>query len=88
MSTLKGIIQYPHGNGPLPDVLVELRDSSGTIKATRTDSQGRFKFRGLRKGTYVFKTTLSGLQSIVGTVVLQGNAKKSELIKIEMSLGV
>jgi hypothetical protein len=84
----KGIIQYPNGNGFLPNVLVEIRNSSGTIKATKTDSQGRFKFRGLREGTYMLKTTLSGFQSVVGTVLLQKNAKKSEEIKIEMPLGV
>jgi hypothetical protein len=67
---------------------VEIRNSSGTIKATKTDSQGRFKFRGLREGTYMLKTTLSGFQSVVGTVLLQKNAKKSEEIKIEMPLGV
>ena len=43
---------------------------------------------GLHEGTYMFKTTLDGFQSVVGTVVLNKSVKKSEAIRIEMPLGV
>jgi hypothetical protein len=35
----------------------------------------------------MFKTTLSGFQSVIGTVVLQKNTKKAETIRIKMPVG-
>ena len=84
----KGVVLLPNSNDPLPNVLVEFRDAGGRIKATKTDSRGQFKFRNLREGTYMFKTTLNGFPSVVGTVVLQKSVKKSEAIRIEMPLVV
>ena len=84
----KGVVLFPNRTDPLPNVVVEFRDADGKIKATKTDSRGQFKFRSLREGTYMFKTTLDGFQSVVGTVVLQKSVKKSEAIRIEIPLGV
>ncbi len=84
----KGIVLLEGSNQPIPNVLVEVRDADGKIIAAKTDSRGQFKFRTLAEGTYMFKTTLNGFQSVVGTIVLEKSAKKSELIKIEMPLGV
>jgi hypothetical protein len=84
----KGVVLLPNSNDPLPNVLVEFRDAGGKIKATRTDSRGQFTFRSLRGGTYMFKTTLDGFQSVIGTVVLRKSVKKSDAIRIEMPLGV
>lgn len=83
-----GVVLFPNSNDPLPNVLVEFRDASGKIKATKTNSRGQFRLRTLRQGTYMFKTTLEGFQSVVGTVVLRKSVKKSETIRIEMPLGV
>jgi hypothetical protein len=84
----RGVVLLPNSNDPLPNVLVEFRDAGGRIKATKTDSRGQFKFRNLPEGTYMFKTTLDGFQSVVGTVVLQKSVKKSLAIRIAMPLGV
>jgi|GEM_PF-1931043 hypothetical protein len=84
----KGTVLFPRSNDPLPNVLVEFRDAGGKIEATTTNSLGQFKFRNLLEGTYMFKTTLTGFQSVVGTVVLRKRAKKSDAIRIEMPLGV
>jgi hypothetical protein len=84
----KGVVISPNSNIPLPNVLVEFRDAGGKITGTKTDSRGEFKFRKLRNGTYMFKTTLDGFQSVVGTVILQKSIKKSDAIRIEMPFGV
>ena len=88
MREAKGVIQYPNSSDPLPNVLVEFRDTSGKIKATKTDSHGQFRFHGLREGTYMFKTTLVGFQSVVGTIVVRRHVQGSEGITIKMPLGV
>jgi len=83
---VKGVVLVPYCDDPLPNVLIELRDSGGKIRATKTDSRGQFKFRNVPEGTYKFKTTLNGFPTVVGTFVLQKHAKKSEAIRIEMPL--
>ena len=83
---VKGVVLVPYCDDPLPNVLIELRDSGGKIRATKTDSRGQFKFRNVPEGTYKFKATLNGFPTVVGTFVLQKHAKKSEAIRIEMPL--
>jgi hypothetical protein len=84
----KGIVVLPNSKDPIPNVLVEFRDAKGRITATKTDSRGRFKVRHLREGTYMFKTTLSGFSSVIGTVVLEKTVKNLDVISIEMPVGV
>jgi hypothetical protein len=84
----KGVVLLPSSRDPVPNVLVEFRDAKGKIVATKTDSQGQFEIRHLREGTYMFKTTLSGFSSVIGTVVLEKRAKDSGLMSIEMPVGV
>ena len=84
----KGVVLLPGSEEPIPNVLVEFRDADGKIKSTKTDSRGQFEFRRLREGTYMFKTTLSGFQSVIGTVVLHKSNKKSGAVRIEMPVGV
>jgi hypothetical protein len=72
----------------LSNVLVEIRDSEGRIRATNTDSKGRFKFGKLPDGQYDFKTTLNGFSSVVGKFIVQRGVKKSDEVRIEMPLGV
>ena len=83
---VKGVVLVPYCYDPLPNVLIELRDSGGKVAATKTDSRGQFKFGNIREGTYTFKITLDGFPSVVGTVVLQKHAKKSEAMRIGMPL--
>jgi hypothetical protein len=83
---VKGVVLVLYCDDPLPNVLIELRDSGGKFTTTKTDSRGQFKFSKVREGTYTFKAVLDGFPSVVGTVVLQKHAKKSEAIRIEMPL--
>ncbi|MGC2016276.1 MAG: carboxypeptidase-like regulatory domain-containing protein, partial [Candidatus Acidiferrales bacterium] len=53
----KGVVLLPGRKDAIPNVLVEFRDTEGKIIATKTDSRGRFQFRHLKEGTYMFKTT-------------------------------
>jgi hypothetical protein len=84
----KGVVLLPGSKDPNPSVLVEFRDTEGKITATKTDSRGRFQFRHLKEGTYMFKTTLSGFSSVIGTVVLDKTVKNPDVISLEMPLGV
>jgi hypothetical protein len=83
----KGVVLLPGSKEPNPNVLVEFRDTQGKIAATKTDSRGRFQFRHLKVGTYMFKTTLSGFQSVIGTVVLDKTVKNHDVVSLEMPLG-
>jgi hypothetical protein len=75
---------------PLEGTLVELRTPSGSkvIGAATTDSQGRFHVDGIPPGTYVFKATTLGFQSVVGTVVISANARKSNVLALRLKPGV
>lgn len=83
-----GVVVLPSSKDPIPNVVVEFRNAEGKIIATKTDSKGRFKFSHLREGTYMFKTTLLGFSSVIGTVVLQKRNKNPELLSVEMPVGV
>jgi len=39
-------------------------------------------------GTYKFKATLSGFQSVTGTIVVSKEAPKKDEVKIQMRVGV
>jgi hypothetical protein len=82
-----GSILDPHRDG-LPDVVFEIRDESGTIRAGVSDSHGRFHMRGVPNGTYRFKATKNGFQSIVGTIVVTKRASRKTTVALQMNLGV
>jgi hypothetical protein len=85
---VKGIVTISSEGQSLPNVIVELRDGAGKILATTTDSQGRFRIKHLREGTYKFKTTLSGFSSVMGTIVLDKHADRDRVISVRMPVGV
>jgi hypothetical protein len=84
----KGVLFLSTDQDPIPKVLVEFRDAEGKMIATKTDSRGRFQFHHLKEGTYMFKTTLSGLSSVIGTVVLDKTVKNPDVISVQMHVGV
>ena len=84
----KGIVSIPNDGEGIAGVIVELRDGTGKIIATRTGSKGHFRIKHLRQGTYKFKTTLSGFSSVMGTIILNKHADQSRIVTIEMPLGV
>ena len=85
--SVDGSILDPHRD-PLPDVVFEIRDESGKIRSGISDSRGRFHIRGVPKGTFRFKATKNGFQSIVGTIVVTKAASRKSTITLQMNLGV
>ena len=75
---------------PAVGLLLELRGpgASASIGSTTTRSDGKFHLKHLRPGKYLFKATMSGFQSVVGTIIVSPKAEKSQVITIEMKVGV
>jgi hypothetical protein len=88
--SVHGTVVFKGKDDPLRGVVFEIRGPGGVerIRATRTDSNGRFKIRRVPEGTYTFKATLDGFQSVVGTLVVSKKADRQKTIKIEMPIGV
>jgi len=88
---VEGIVSHREGSQePLPDVLVEIEGPGDvrTIKHATTDKHGRFKIGHVAAGTYRFKTTLDGFQSVMGTIIVSEKANKHADIRIEVPVGV
>jgi len=89
--SVAGVISRTQGDqGAMPGVLFELQ-GTGTdrrIRRTTTDQHGRFKIRNVPEGTYKFKATLDGFQSVMGTISIAKKAPRANVIKISMSVGV
>ena len=75
---------------PLDNVLFEIQGPSidRKIRRTRTDEKGRFEIHRVPTGTYVFKATLNGFQSVMGTITVSKVVPKSREIRIAMHIGV
>ncbi len=58
------------------------------IRAARTAANGRFEVGRVPEGTYIFKATLDGFQSVVGMLVVSKKAGRRKIIDVEMPLGV
>src|SRR5947209_4276974 len=69
LRAVRGIVLDPSG-AEMDGVVVEVRDAAGTIRGTKTNRKGAFKLGGVPKGTYKFKLTMSGFQSVVGDIVV------------------
>ena len=84
---VEGSVKDPH-NDDMANVAFEIRDESGSIRTAFTDSRGRFLIRSVIEGTYRFKATKNGFQSIVGTIIIAKSAPKKTAITLHMNLGV
>jgi len=75
---------------PAGGVLFELRgpDDSVTIASTMTKRTGEFHLKHVGPGKYLFKATLSGFQSVVGTIIVSPKAVRDHVVTIEMKVGV
>ncbi|HKW35853.1 MAG TPA: carboxypeptidase-like regulatory domain-containing protein [Candidatus Acidoferrum sp.] len=89
--SLQGIVSRKEGyQEPLPNVLFEIQ-GPGTgrkIRRATTDDHGRFKIGHVPAGTYKFKATLNGFQSVMGTITLSKKATTGNEIRLEMQVGV
>lgn len=82
-----GVVLDPSG-AEMDGVVVEIRDEAGRIRGTKTNRKGTFKLGGVPKGTYKFKVTMNGFQSVVGDLVVTKKASRADQMKIVMKVGV
>lgn len=88
VSSIRGFITDSGGHA-LANVIFEIRKKSlDAVRRTMTDSHGRFSMRGAAAGTYDFKATLDGFQSVVGVIIVSGKLVHNAKIHIEMRTGV
>src|SRR5580704_16520049 len=84
--SVKGIISRQTGGPtePLANVLFEIQgpDADRKIRRVTTDDTGHFKIGHLPAGTYKFKATLNGFQSVMGTITVSKEAPNADEIKI------
>ncbi|HEY6308697.1 MAG TPA: carboxypeptidase-like regulatory domain-containing protein [Candidatus Angelobacter sp.] len=88
--SVNGLIEFDSANQePLPRVLFEIRGPDGEkqIRQATTDRRGKFHVGHVPNGTYQFKATLNGFQSVVGTIVVTNKATKTKSINISMRIG-
>jgi len=87
---LSGVVLSKTDSRPLADALFEVRGrgAASRVQGARTDKEGRFRFKHLRPGEYVFKVTRDGFQSVVGRLTVSKTAAAGEPIRIELSVGV
>jgi hypothetical protein len=85
--SVRGSIKNPAGE-PLPEVIIEIRDSAGKVSGVQTNEQGEFRMPHVAIGAYDFKFTKNGFQSIVGTIEVSKSAPRKDRIVFEMKLGV
>lgn len=90
--SVQGIVNRQTGAStePLANVLFEIEGpgSERKIRHATTDENGRFKMGHVPVGTYKFKATLNGFQSVMGTITVSKEAPKADKIKIAMAIGV
>ncbi|MFI5176534.1 MAG: carboxypeptidase-like regulatory domain-containing protein [Terriglobia bacterium] len=88
--SVQGTIVFRGKDDPLSDVAFEIRGpgSQERIRATKTDSAGHFKNRHVPEGTYTFKATRYGFQSVVGKIILSRKANRKNTIDVQMPIGV
>ena len=84
---VRGVVLDPSG-AAMAGVVLEIRDGAGRIRGTKTNRKGTFKIGGPPKGTYKFKLTMNGFQSVVGNVVVSKKVNKADQMKIVMKVGV
>ena len=53
-----------------------------------SNEHGRFRMGHVAEGTYKFKTTLNGFQSVMGRITVSKKATRHDEIKIEIPVGV
>jgi len=91
VKSVRGSVSREQGDHePLANVLFELQGPGGDqrIRRTLTDKHGRFKLGHIPEGTYKFKATLNGFQSVMGIIKVSKRLGQVDDVKIEMAVGV
>ena len=90
--SVTGIVTRKNGGStePLANVLFEIQGPGAERKIRRSiaDGRGRFKVGHVLAGTYKFKVTLNGFQSVMGTIIVSKKAAKTDELKIVMPIRV
>jgi hypothetical protein len=70
------VVEHGGFHEPMAEVLFEVQGpgSNGKIRRTHTDKNGRFKLGRVPEGTYQFKATRNGFQSVMGTIKVSRKA--------------
>ena|ERR1700685_3277180 len=84
------IIREQSNKEPLTGVLFEIQGPGDerTMRQATTDEHGRFEMGRVPLGTYKFKATFNGFQSVMGTIVVSKAAAQKDEVKIEMRVGM
>jgi hypothetical protein len=61
---------------------------AGPNRSVRTDASGRFRVRDVALGTYCFKATVEGWQSVLGVVIVSKTADRRRRIDFRMPRGL
>ncbi len=90
VSAVQGTIMLSVHKDALEGVIFEIRGpgSSERVRAAKSDNKGHVEISHVRQGTYTFKATKDGFQSVVGTLIVSKKADRQSTVKIEMPLGV
>jgi hypothetical protein len=77
-----------HSHAPLQGALVEVRQRNGDggIRNATVDEKGRFKLN-LHRGTYVFKVTSNGFQSLMGFLYISTAPKACSVTELKLAPG-
>jgi hypothetical protein len=87
--SVRGTISFEGREDPLAQVLFEMRGlHDEKVRAAVCDQSGRFRIHSVPAGTYQFKATRNGFQSVVGTIIVTKHAPKDSALKLTMRVGV
>jgi len=90
LSEVRGVLRSAGGGWPEGvEVVFEIRErpEAGRVRSALADRKGNFHLNFVPSGTYIFKATANGWQSLVGTVVVSKGATTRQ-IELVMPLGV
>jgi hypothetical protein len=88
--SVRGRTIFRGKNDPLNGVVFEIRGpgDSERIRATKSNHDGSFSIARVPEGTYSFKATKDGFQSVVGTLIVSKKANRQTTIEIALPIGV
>jgi hypothetical protein len=92
VGSVKGTVKLWHNPkepmDPLANVLVEIEGNDKKIRSCKTDGKGRFSISHVPSGTYKFKATLDGFQSVIGVIIVARGTTKKDEIQLVMNLEI
>jgi Carboxypeptidase regulatory-like domain len=87
---VQGVLRSAGGEWPENvEIVFEIRAQTprSAVRTVLTDPRGRFHLNNVPVGSYMFKATANGWQSVVGTIIVSKNAKANQ-VDLLMPVGV